>query len=111
MNETFPAFPSPQQIKHVQTLPVTKTFDPKAEGENTSLSFTSSTGCLDRNSSCSQVPAGKVITVGTESKTQGRLKPQTTLDGQKAVSGTLSKPLPSHRPELLRELIRRTSGL
>lgn len=102
------SFSSPQQIKPVQALPMMETFNPKAEGENTSLSSTSSMGCLDRNSSCSQVPAGKVTTISAQ-----KVKPKegsNPLDGEKAISGILSDPLPSHLPELLRELIQRTSG-
>lgn len=75
--ETFPAFSSPQQIKPVQILPVTETFDSQAEEKNTFSSPTSSMGYLDRNNSCSEVPAVKVTNISAQKvKPKGHSKPK-----------------------------------
>ena len=59
--------------KHTQTLPATERFNPKPEGENTSWSSTSLSGCLNRNSRCSQISNWKGYNrLSTESNTQGR---------------------------------------
>lgn len=58
--------------KHMQSLPATERFNLEPEGENTSWSSTSLSGCLNRSSTCSQMSNGKGYNhLITESNTQG----------------------------------------
>lgn len=69
----LPRLLSAPENKHVQTLPATERLYPKAEGENTSQSSTSLSGCLNRNSRCSQISNRKGYNhLSTESNTKGK---------------------------------------